>query len=348
VVGSFQHWNSLESHYMKHIAQKIKNIVLYPFPDMILQHYRKNLLNRAAYRFHFHSQSKIKYFNSLLFQKVAKEKPDIVWIFKGLDILPETLEKIKRLGIKLVNYNADHPFIRTFRSSGGKEIENCIPLYDLVFCYSRNLMDDIKARYTPNIKTYFLPFGYGLTETERMAIFYKANVESEIQRLCFIGNPDNEFRYKTLKQIISRKIPIDIYGKGWHKYFSKKHENLKVQEGIYDQDYWSALPRYRAQLNIFRPHNESSHNMRTFEIPAVGGIQLAPDSIEHREFFIENKEIFLYNSIESLIEKTEVLLGFSDQDSRVYREAAFLKCTHEDYSYKRRAEEVVTVFSEMI
>ena len=33
--------------------------------------------------------------------------------------------------------------------------------------------------------------------------------------------------------------------------------------------------------------------MRTFEVPAAGGIQLAPYSLEQTEFFLEDNEVFL-------------------------------------------------------
>ena len=41
-----------------------------------------------------------------------------------------------------------------------------------------------------------------------------------------------------------------------------------------------------------RIHNPDSHNMRSFEVPGVGGIMVAPDTKEHRIFFEVGKEIF--------------------------------------------------------
>ena len=40
----------------------------------------------------------------------------------------------------------------------------------------------------------------------------------------------------------------------------------------------------RWNLNLLRPQNRTSHNMRTFEIPGCGGRQLAPSSADHERF----------------------------------------------------------------
>ena len=59
-------------------------------------------------------------------------------------------------------------------------------------------------------------------------------------------------------------------------------------------DFWRKNQEYRVQLNLFRQYNEGSHNMRTFEIPAVGGIQLTEYSTEQADFFKEGEEIFSF------------------------------------------------------
>src|SRR5687768_17179497 len=185
IVGSFDHWNGLEKHYIRFLTPLVDKIELYPFPDLIRDHFQKNILQRFKYRFKIFTQQKIDYLNEKLFEEVKNKRPDVVWIFKGVDILPLTLSKIKGIGVKLINYNADHPFIRTFRSSGGKEIEECLPYYDIVFCYSKDLIREISLRYQDKVKTEFLPFGYGLDIAEQDKLRLEGSQQEEILKACF-------------------------------------------------------------------------------------------------------------------------------------------------------------------
>src|SRR5450432_1720445 len=49
----------------------------------------------------------LKEINRNIIRSVEAFKPDLIWIFKGMEIFPETLEYAKKKGIKLVNYNPD-------------------------------------------------------------------------------------------------------------------------------------------------------------------------------------------------------------------------------------------------
>ena len=345
IVGSYSHWNALEKHYVKYLSNYY-TMDLYPFPDHIDSFRKKNIFNRIRYRFKLAIKKFLHNENLNLYNYIKNEKIDLVWIFKGLDIYPETLSKISKLGIKIINFNPDHPFIRTFKSGGGKEIEQCLPLYDLYLCYSNDLIKEIENRYSGRVKTAFLPFGFELSDALYDNIESDSILKEEKLKVCFIGNPDNELRRKTLNHIIENKIKLDIYGTNWDK-FIKDSEYVRIFPGVYGDDYWRTLRDYRVQLNIFRPHNFNSHNMRTFEIPAVGGIQLAPWSDEHNMFFQNDDDIFLYKSDDDMIAKIKLLLELDKSKSDHIRIKARDKCLKAGYSYSDIAKSLVTIFNEL-
>lgn len=347
IVGSFDHWNALEKHYTEGLKPMVKHIDLFPFPNMVHEYFGNSLIRKIQYRYKWWIKLKLEELNSALIDRISNFKTDIVWIFKGIDILPETLLQIKRMGVKVVNYNPDHPFIRTFRSGGGQEIENALPFYDLVFCYSRDLMHEINCRYGGKVKTVYLPFGYSHKDIAMHPLPSSEMEVSEVQKICFIGNPDSELRYNTLAELIRRKLPIDIYGLGWKKYFNNKNDQTFIFPGVYEMEYWKTLQKYRVQLNIFRPHNINSHNMRSFEIPAIGGIQLAPSSIEHEELFTEGKEIFLFKNLDELENKARFLLDLSVKDALEIRKSSQARSTRSGYSYDDRAQIVYQAFKEL-
>ena len=101
-------------------------------------------------------------------------------------------------------------------------------------------------------------------------------------------------------------IQIDVFGNDWEKFITIM-QNITIYPPVYGDEFWKVLRRYRVQLNLMRMHNEDSHNMRSFEVPAVGGIMLAPDTPEHRLFFNNNQEVFLFSDLQDAVDKAKAV-----------------------------------------
>ncbi|MBN8681326.1 MAG: glycosyltransferase family 1 protein [Chitinophagales bacterium] len=327
IVGSNALW-AIENIYARHLNGLGLQTSIFNCSSFI----ERSLNTRVFIRLGFNHV--YKQVNTELIRVCLVEKPDIVWIFKGVEIFPETLHKLKTLGIYLANYNPDHPFIRTFTSSGGKNIPESVPLYDKHFCYSRALVTQIETEY--QISSEWLPFGFELSEQQ----YQQALAEPEVLRACFLGNPDKK-RASIIQMVAKEGIPIDVYGHGWQKWL-KPSRNLGIYDGIYQDEFWKTLRKYRVQLNIFREHNEGSHNMRTFEVPAVGGVMLAPESEEHQYFFQKETECFLYYNQQDLMNQIEKILQLNKVQNM--RDIARKKSINFNYSYYYRALDVMKSF----
>ena len=94
---------------------------------------------------------------------------------------------------------------------------------------------------------------------------------------------------------------------------------------MYDRVFWKTLRKYRVQLNLMRPHNPDTHNMRSFEVPGVGGIQLAPDTDDHKTYFEPGKEIFLYKNLEECTSQIKKILALNTEDARKIRDHARMR-----------------------
>ena len=134
-------------------------------------------------------------------------------------------------------------------------------------------------------------------------------------------------------------VKIDLYGNFWNKFIS--HPNVEIFGPLYEDGFWLTLRRYRVQLNLMRPHNLNAHNMRSFEIPAVGGIELALDTDDHKKYFKVDNEIFTYTDLEDCKRQIKKLLSFSIIDGQKIRELARERSVSSGYSYKSRTEEVL-------
>src|SRR5690606_13678642 len=125
-----------------------------------------------------------------------------------------------------------------------------VGLYHLHFTYDAAVKKKIEAGY--QIPSKILPFGFELSDS----LYEECTRQKEIIKLCFLGNPD---RHRAdFLNLVANSIETDVYGEGWNKYTT--HPKITVYPPAYGNDFWKTLYRYRAQLNLMRPHNPSSHN----------------------------------------------------------------------------------------
>ena len=328
---------AIERHFVKYLAKLGVEISHFSAPDIFLDRYSKNILNKLLFKTKI--STGYRGINKGLVDVAHQFKPDIIWIFKGMEIYAKTLSFLSK-EFKLVNYNPDHPFVFSGPGSGNKNVSRSFSSYHAHITYIQYLKNEIESKY--KIPTFVVPFGFELGE--EMDGF--PDEDGEIRSLCFIGNPDR-IRVEFISKLIAEKINLSLFGHGWGAYF-KDGEYCKVHNAVYDKDFWVCVRKYRIQLNIFREHNIGSHNMRTFEIPAGGGIQLAPDTEEHRVFFEANKEIFLYESFEECVQKARYLLDLDFDSATQIRNAARTRSLTSEYSYENRAKQIYQVFKQLI
>lgn len=321
---------SIERIYAKYLRELGAEVNHFTAPDMVFDWHSKKIINKVLFRTGINRG--YASVNRQLTDIVYSWKPDITWVFKGMELYPRTLAALKGK-TKLVNYNPDHPYIIVSRGSGNKNVTDSVPLYDMHFCYHSGLIQKIRNQF--NIPAVFLPFGFEMTEED-----YEAAVgQPEINRICFLGNPD-KIRESTILELADNGFAADVYGHGWDKTAVATNSAIKVHDAVYGEGFWKKLRQYRVQINIFREHNAGSHNMRTFEVPAVGGIQLLPYSEEQTAFFEDGREVFFYRNPQEMLEQAQRLLSLPAQQAHALRVAARKRSVESGYRYSDRARTV--------
>ncbi|RZJ53065.1 MAG: glycosyltransferase family 1 protein [Flavobacterium sp.] len=334
ISGSSDIW-AIENHYCKHLNELGVKTFLFPAGNIFRKKY--NTIGQKIIH-KIYPKLILDEINNKLLDEISIINPDIVWVFKGMEIYPKTLLEIRKKGIFLINYNPDHPFSFAHKGSGNANVKNSLSIYHLHLSYSKNIINELAKIYSADVL--FLPFGYDHTGN-----VYDFLPSEEINKIAFVGNPDAN-RTKILNNLASNGYSIDVFGNGWAKYV--KAQNIKINDPIYGPELWETLQKYRIQLNIFRPHNLNSHNMRTFEVPSVGGIMLAPASEEHFQFFEDNKEAFFYRNEDELMKICEKILSLPKAEANKIRKAAHLRCIASKYSYLDRSEYLKSIFENYI
>jgi len=319
--------SSIERYYAKYLRELGVNVNLFPIQRHFYAYYHESLLNRALFRLQL--SPIYARLNRQVMDTIDVHPPDVVWVFKGMEVFPETLAAIRARGIPLVNYNPDNPFLFSGRGSGNANITRSIGLYDLHFTYNLSIEKRLRAEF--RARTAWLPFGFEVSADDYAACI----VEPEVIKACFIGNPDRQ-RMATLAELSQRGVDLVVHGHGWDKFVGGTR--IAVGPPAYGMDQLKNLRGYRVQLNLLRPHNMDSHNMRTFEIPGIGGIMVAADTREHRQFFEAGSEAFFFKDAAAAVELIQVLLALPRAEADQIRQRARRRSVDSRYSYRDRAE----------
>jgi len=242
--------------------------------------------------------------NFLLKRKIKKNKPDVIFILKGENIFASTLALAKQCGSILYNFFPDNPFV-VWNGNSSVELLKSLPLYDIFFIWSKQLMPIIKMAGATFVR--YLPFGYD------SRLFYKSIALSALEKakyqsqVCFVGSWDED-RQQWLEELLQAKPDLDlaIWGDRWKDHVlqdSCLYRCLR-SEAIYGERLLKVFAGSKIILNFLRAQNATSHNMRTMEVCATGAFLLTEWSHEQaRELFIENEEVACFKTIPELVEK---------------------------------------------
>src|SRR5260370_14163751 len=108
---------AIERPYMHYLSRskEVTDIRFFRAQNQFLDYYNSGLFHKILYRA---GLSKIlDQINVSLNQAISEMVPDVVFVFKGMEIFSGTLKWAKARGIKLVNYNPDNPFVFSGRGS---------------------------------------------------------------------------------------------------------------------------------------------------------------------------------------------------------------------------------------
>lgn len=325
---------ALELFFFKYLKEAGVEINIFDAQGQFLRFYGGSLLNKFAFRAGI--SGIYKKINSELISFSNQFEPEIILVFKGMEILPHTLNVLRSQGIKLINYNPDNPFLFTGRGSGNGNITQSIELYHLHLTYNLEVLKEFSNR---NIPAKWLPFGYDVSDSMNNEL----KRLKEIRKACFIGTADRQ-RAFFFNELASKGVEVDIYGSRWEKF--KLHKNLHLSPPVYGMEFWSRMHQYRVQINVLRKHNIHSHGMRSFEVPGAGGIQLANDTPEHRFFFEPGQEIFLFKDMDECVQMVNWLLSLSEDEVKSVREKSRERSVMSKYSYYHRANELFNILKE--
>jgi spore maturation protein CgeB len=239
--------------------------------------------------------------NRDLLRIAEAERPDLLWADKLLWIRPETLDRLRALGIATVSYMIDNPF-GPRQDPGWRLYMKNIPHYDLhVVQRDKNILDYTSrgARDVIKIQTAYEP----TLQFPPPESWSDANRDREVS---FIGTPYDD-RAQTLTRLWREcGFPVAVSGNTplWTRALPPEAFKAIFRSAeLYRQQYREAIWRSRINLSFLTHSNQDEFVHKSFEIAGCGGFLLAERSEGHLQRFQEDEEAVFFSSFDELAQK---------------------------------------------
>ena len=232
-------------------------------------------------------------------------------VFKGMQFSRHVLEECRSLAPTAlwINVNPDDPYNLASRAASNSNIIESLSFFDAYCIWSHPIADRLRADGCN--KVIYLPFGYDTT----YHVPHEPPHRAVPACISFIGSWDKE-REAVLARLAGHNV--SIHGNSWER----AAHAFPLSSGLSYRDVFgpemAAINGSSAIcLNLLRPQNRGSHNMRTFEIPAMGGLMLTSRTAEQQEFFPENEACYMYADVAELKKKIEYILANEQEAEHV-------------------------------
>jgi spore maturation protein CgeB len=218
-----------------------------------------------------------------------------------------------------------------------------LPLYDLVACYGREavapfqLLGARRTEWVPLAGDPHMHLVHSLSEADKQE--YGADIS-------FIGGwcPERE---EALGIILAENQykNVKIWGPDWKRRCSGNQKIVKAWQGrpLYGEKFAKVHAASRICLNIIDDTNYPAANMRFFEIPMAGGLQVCSLCPEMENEFRHGETIFYFKSTQELPVLIRNVLA---DDSLCLRVA---RTSHElvmyKHTYRHRVQKIMEIIN---
>ncbi len=285
-----------------------------------------------------------KEFNEVIKSRINTFRPDIIFIYKGAFVQPQTIAYARQQGCKPVMFYPDVSM--TFH---GANIPASIPLYDLIFTTKTFGIKDMQDKFGVK-NAVFMPHGF---DPEIHRPLQPGKEERKIFGCdaSFIGtwSPKKEQWLAHLKENMP-EIDLKIWGDQWHKAGTASKKSSIQGKSILGDLYALAIQCSTINLAILSEQVSGSSSgdlitSRTFHIPGAGGFMLHERNEESVLYFKENEEAGFFDGPEEMTAKVRQYLADDTLRERIQLAGYHRAC--KDHSLDARAGSVLSEINKL-
>ncbi len=237
-------------------------------------------------------------YNQGLLRAAELLKPHIVLVFKGNNIRPATLKRLREQGAWVANFYPDNSLL------GHRDVDTAIfALFDHIFTTKQFGLADFE-RHLGITRVSFLPHGF---DPHVHRPFPDPGVHLPwATDVSFIGtwSPHKERLLASLRRTLGPGR-LRIWGAQWDRRSDPILDDVITNEAVLGDRYALAVSASRINLGLLSEQREGASDddqitSRTFHIPACGGFLLHERTDEVLDYFEEEREIACFSSEEEL------------------------------------------------
>lgn len=267
-------------------------------------------------------------------------QPVMILAVKCCWLEADTVRKLKTLRIPVTNYYPDHPYCgvpldpRNGASTQRRNLIEVLREYSTVWVWEQELAQRLCH---DGVSAQFLPFGVDPD------LFYPQPSPPSACEECgaahnivFVGH-HNPTRGRHIGAITRHSVAL--WGSGWKRMHGTADRFHRIHGArTFGADTARIYSRAAVSLNVLGDLNVPGHNMRTFEIPASGGVMLARYTPEQAKFFPEDDAAAYYRTPAELDDKMDRLVRDCVLASKMRRNALRIAGVH---TYSERAVSIL-------
>lgn len=331
LVGSFGP-GALENSY----ASAFRNIECDVLTFDISEAERRNCRMRKAGRL-FNKfvpvEQWIRKANREMILKIRSFTPEILIVFGENRVLSSALAQVKAI----FNVQTVYIWQNTLLNLDNSLI-NSLRLYDLICTYSKSNIKPLEQ--LGGQRVVWLPLGADPYMHSQVSPNEKFKSD-----VAFIGQwrPEREAAISALINQVPG-ISIKLWGPDW-KRRSKDQKIIKAWQGrsLYGKEFAQAIVSAKININIIDDTNYPAANMRFFEIPCAGGLQICSVCPEMESEFMNRDTIFYFKNYSELVDIVKSLLNDESLIDLV-RQKANNKIL-EGHTYEHRAQKILDLLN---
>ena len=108
VLGTFSDMGAIEHRYVRGFKKECWDVRCMEIHQPLVEKVTKSIINKAVYR--MFPSIFMHDINKKILVDVRKINPDVILVFKGMTLFPETISELKEHTQLICNYIPDHPF----------------------------------------------------------------------------------------------------------------------------------------------------------------------------------------------------------------------------------------------
>ncbi|HAJ35403.1 MAG TPA: hypothetical protein DCL15_06885 [Chloroflexi bacterium] len=271
-----------------------------------------------------------------------KSTPDLIAVFGQNRVRSGALAQIRSM---LPNVRLVYVWPDTLVNLGEASI-SALPLFDLIATYSQSTVQQFEylgARHVAWVPLAGDPHMHGvssITDAERHTFGAE---------IAFVGQwrPERQAAMEVVLQAFPER-DVKIWGLDWGRRARDHAAIQKAWQGrpLYEKEFALALATSQINLNIIDDTNYPAANMRFFEIPTAGGLQVCSACPEMENSFRHEDTVFYYRSLAELPAILRQLLDDTKICNQVKTAASQLLLSQ--HTYKHRSEMILRLLNDVI